>query len=173
MGSLETLYFNILRPFIKLQGELYFFLSNFYINISTVIFFFIVVVSILSVLLLCLNSIKIHEGDVISPWKVNSYHLHNFYNGNPFSIRNELEFVLGFIPFHVPYVKRCKNSCGKQTFRENGECIHCHYHLEFFNKPLPGLINRNLLILMMNRRNDNEFGRLPRDLVVYFIKNYL
>jgi hypothetical protein len=121
---------------------------------------------------ICLNCKKIRKGEVISPWRRKFHELKSPIPS--FSkFKDETEYVMGLIPVKIPFIKPCKHACGKQTFREDGECIHCYYHMKFFNKPSPGAKSRAILVLMMNKREDNEFGKLPKHLVVYFIKEYL
>lgn len=131
-----------------------------YINILVWVLLYLLNISLIT---FCLNTRKLYKGDLITPWK------REF--GKTY--KEDVEYVVGFVPIPVPFVKKCINGCGKQTLREDGECVHCYEYRELYKKEPP--IKRKIwrMILMMNKRNDNEFGRLPRHLVVHFIKNYL
>lgn len=112
----------------------------------------------------CINSRKLHRGDLIAPWK----------RGFGKNYKEDAEFVIGFVPITVPFVNKCINNlCKKQTTATGKECVHCHTYRELYKREPPAKQRLFRMILMMNNRKDNEFGKLPRDLVVDFIKNYL
>jgi hypothetical protein len=128
------------------------------------VFIAIIVLTIsVIILVITVNWKKLYKGDLVTPWK------REF--GKTY--KEDVEYVVGFVPISVPFVKKCINSCGKQTMREDGECIHCYEYREFYKKEPPIKTRIQKMILMMNKRQDNEFGKLPKHLVVYFIKNYL
>lgn len=135
-----------------------------------------ILIGIVISIIIIINSKKLFRGDLIMPWKYIEYSKKNNITPPRQEMKNAIEFYLGFLSFFVKvpvYMMYCKNGCGKQTMRYIGECIHCSYYRRIYNREPPINEKRVLMILMMHKRNDNLFNKLPKDLVRYFIENYI
>lgn len=110
------------------------------------------------------NYRNIQKGYIVSPWrKPREWVIIPSFT----RWKQDMEYSLGFFPIRVPYLKKCKNACGKQTFHEI--CVHCSYYKQIYNKEPPAKQNIILTLLMINKRS----WKLPNHFVKYFIKKYI
>lgn len=137
------------------------------ITLGFTLFFFF-----LWIFVLLLYRKKVRRGDLITPWNYSKHRIISISEKQ--DIKNYLEYYVGFCPIKIPYFfKYCKNGCGKQTQRVIGECVHCQHYRKIYHKEPPAKQQIIFAILIMNKRNDNEFSKLPKHLVVHIIQKYL